>query len=90
MCTRPAVCLLALAAVTATQLPLLAADAVPVTADNFVRAESDVYLAGVSKDYGFGKIGHTREPASVDQQTVIRLNRDTLTPPAYSISMPAR
>lgn len=28
--------------------------------------------------YGFGKVGHTREPAPIDQQTVIRLNRDTL------------
>jgi hypothetical protein len=53
-------------------------DAVPVTADNFVRAESDLYLGGVVKDYGFGKVGHTREPAPIDQQTVIRLNRDTL------------
>ena len=51
---------------------------VPVTADNFVRAESDFYLGGVAKDYGFGKVGHTREPAPLDQQTVIRLNRDTL------------
>jgi hypothetical protein len=56
----------------------LAADTVLVNPDNFVRAESDLYLGGVSKDYGFGKVGHTREPAPVDQQTVIRLNRDTL------------
>jgi hypothetical protein len=53
-------------------------NAVAVTADNFVRAESDLYLGGVVKDYGFGKVGHTREPAPLDQQTVIRLNRDTL------------
>jgi hypothetical protein len=53
-------------------------DAVPVTADNFIRAESDLYLGGVVKDYGFGKVGHTREPAPIGQQTVIRLNRDTL------------
>ncbi len=50
----------------------------PVTVDNFVRAESDLYLGGVIKDYGFGKIGHNREPAAIDNQTVIRLNRDTL------------
>jgi hypothetical protein len=28
---------------------------VPVTADNFVRAESDLYFTGVVKDGGFGK-----------------------------------
>jgi hypothetical protein len=50
----------------------------PVTVDNFIRAESDMYLAGVLKDYGFGKIGHRREPAPIDHQAVIRLNRDTL------------
>jgi hypothetical protein len=50
----------------------------PVTADNFVRAESDLYLGGLVRDYGFGKIGHRREPAPIDHQTVIRLNRDTL------------
>ncbi|WP_291180874.1 DUF1254 domain-containing protein [Hyphomicrobium sp.] len=61
-------------------MPALSADneAIPVTVDNFIRAESDLYLGGVVKDYGFGKIGHSREPASIDHQTVIRLNRDTL------------
>jgi hypothetical protein len=51
---------------------------IPVNADNFVRAESDLYFSGVAKDYGFGKISHTRTPAPIDNQTVIRLNRDTL------------
>jgi hypothetical protein len=57
---------------------LRAAEAVPVTVDNFVRAESDVYLGSIVKDGGFGKFFHRREPAAVDNQTVIRLNRDTL------------
>jgi hypothetical protein len=52
--------------------------AVPVTVDNFVRAESDVYLGSIAKRYGFGKFGHDREPAAIAAQTVIRLNRDTL------------
>ena len=52
--------------------------AVPVTADNFPRAESDLYFAGIVKDGGFGKFTHRREPAGIDNQTVIRLNRDTL------------
>jgi hypothetical protein len=55
-----------------------ASGSVPVTPDNFVRAESDLYLGNVVKDGGLGKFVHRREPAAVDNQTVIRLNRDTL------------
>jgi hypothetical protein len=51
---------------------------VPVTADNFVRAESDRYLGALVKEQGLGKLFHHREPASIDSQTVVRLNRDTL------------
>jgi hypothetical protein len=52
----------------------------PVTVDNFARAESDMYFAGLIKDGSgsIGKFSHRREPASIDNQTVIRLNRDTL------------
>src|SRR5271170_1410225 len=50
----------------------------PVTVDNFVRAESDLYLGNIAKDGGFGKFNHRREPARLGNQTVIRLNRDTL------------
>jgi hypothetical protein len=52
--------------------------AVPVTADNFPRAESDLYFFRLAKDAAFGQLRHRREPARVDHQTVIRLNRDTL------------
>lgn len=55
-----------------------AAEQVPVTADNFNRAESDLYFAATVKDGGFGKFLHRREPTGLDQQTVIRMNRDTL------------
>jgi hypothetical protein len=51
---------------------------VAVTADNFVRAESDRYLASLVKEGGVGQFLHRREPAAIDNQTVIRLNRDTL------------
>lgn len=51
---------------------------IPVTPDNFVRAKSDMYFSGVVKNGGFGKFDHTRDPAPLDKQTVIRLNRDTL------------
>ena len=50
----------------------------PVTVENFARAETDNYLALNAKDAGLGKLSHRREPASIDHQTVIRLNRDTL------------
>jgi hypothetical protein len=49
----------------------------PVTVENFTRAESDMYMADNAKE-GFGAISSRREPASIDHQTVIRLNRDTL------------
>lgn len=53
--------------------------AVVVTPDNFVRAESDMYMSNLAKEAGgLGKLYHHREPASIDNQTVIRLNRDTL------------
>jgi hypothetical protein len=55
-----------------------AAAPVPVTVDNFNRAESDVYLGKMVADGGLGKLHHRREPARIDDQTVIRLNRDTL------------
>lgn len=51
---------------------------VPVTVDNFPRAESDLYFSNMVKDGGFGKFVHRREPASIENQSVIRLNRDTL------------
>jgi hypothetical protein len=51
---------------------------VPVTVENFIRAESDLYFGNVIKDGGFGKFLHRREPAAIDNQTIIRLNRDTL------------
>ena len=52
--------------------------ATPVTVDNFIRAESDLYFHNVVKEGGLGKFAHRREPAAIDSQTVIRLNRDTL------------
>lgn len=57
----------------------LAQVAVPVTVDNFKRAETDHYLTlNVKEAGGLGKLHHSREPASIEKQTVIRMNRDTL------------
>lgn len=53
-------------------------ETVPVTVDNFPRAESDIYFSSVFKRGGIGAFHHEREPASIDKQDVIRLNRDTL------------
>jgi hypothetical protein len=51
----------------------------PVTADNFTRAESDMYFASIVKLAGGpGKFFHRREIEPVDNQVVIRANRDTL------------
>ena len=50
-----------------------------VTVDNFIRAETDLYFAGLIKDSGgIGKFLHRHDPARIENQTVIRLNRDTL------------
>ncbi len=51
---------------------------IPVTPDNFVRAETDLYFGNAVKDGGFGAFVHHREPTAIDNQTVIRMNRDTL------------
>lgn len=57
--------------------------ATPVTVDNFIRAESDLYFRNVANEGGVGKFAHRREPAAIDNQTVIRLNRDTLYSAAF-------
>ena len=51
---------------------------VPVTVDNYNRAQTDVYFALVAKGGGFGKLMHGRELAPIDQHGIIRPNRDTL------------
>jgi hypothetical protein len=71
--------IVAVAAAAIFALPALAQNAVPVTVDKFARAETDHYLALNAKQAGgLGKLHHAREPASIDNQTVIRMNRDTL------------
>jgi hypothetical protein len=51
---------------------------VPVTVENFTRAETDLYFGNAVKDGGFGKFHHNRELTPLDKQLVIRMNRDTL------------
>jgi hypothetical protein len=59
--------------------PVSQVQTVPVTADNFIRAESDMYFAETLKlAGGIGRFDHHREIMAIDKQTVIRANRDTL------------
>jgi hypothetical protein len=51
---------------------------IPVTADNFARAETDRYFAAIVKEGAFRQYKHKRQPTPIDKQTVIRMNRDTL------------
>jgi hypothetical protein len=45
---------------------------------NFVRAETDLYFGNLVKQGGIGKMASNRTPAPIDDQTVVRMNRDTL------------
>jgi len=50
-----------------------------VNVDNFVRAETHRMMADLQRDAGgVNRLEHNRAPASVEKQTVIRMNRDTL------------
>jgi hypothetical protein len=57
--------------------------ATPVTADNFIRAETDRAFTGVEQQGGFGKFQHFRDLTPLDKQVVPRCNRDTL----YSVAV---
>jgi len=63
----------------ALTVSLVEQTAVPVTVDNFGRAESDLYFGNAVKDAGgIGKFGHHREMVPINKQFVVRPNRDTL------------
>ncbi len=51
---------------------------VPVTADNFDRAETHRYFKRFVDLGGWGAFFHVRQPTPIDKQDVIRMNRDTL------------
>jgi hypothetical protein len=68
---------IALAATNPASAQPKSGNTVPVTADNFKRAESDMYYGNVVRHAGIGKFHHSREPMRIDNQTVIRGNRDT-------------
>jgi hypothetical protein len=47
---------------------------IPVTVDNFIRAETDLYFSKAQ----FGQLKHTRQMAPIDRQEVVRMNRAPL------------
>jgi hypothetical protein len=69
---------LTLMAIGGAQAQSPSGSAVPVTVENFIRAESDLYFGRFVNLAGLGKFNHRRELVSLDRQTVIRPNRDTL------------
>ncbi|WP_370906486.1 DUF1254 domain-containing protein [Ensifer sp. WSM1721] len=58
------------------QMPAPSAE--PVTVENYNRAQTDVYFAGVAMTGGLGKFGHGRELSAPVQKGIPRPNRDTL------------
>src|SRR6516162_6520064 len=58
-------------------------NAIPVTPDNFIRAETDNTFDDLVKEGAFAKFKHFRELAPLDKQVVPRGNRDTL----YSVAV---
>jgi hypothetical protein len=60
---------------------------VALTADNFIRAESDLYFGNVVKDHGFGKFTHNRELTPLDKQ--LEVSRPRSPAPAGSGSQGA-
>ena len=56
----------------------VSAQPVEVTLANFVRAETDHYMAKYAAQGALGRLLHVRQPVSVAEQDVIRMNRDTI------------
>jgi hypothetical protein len=54
-----------------------------VTVENYNRAQSDIYFAGLAKSGGFGNFRHGRELVPPTQRGIIRPNRDTF----YSLAV---
>ena len=81
---NPSATLIAVAAVIACASSASAQDASSsisarlVTVDNFNRAESDFNMGNLVKAGLFGKLFHYRELKPLDEQKIVRPNRDTL------------
>ena len=71
-------CLAALALMWTASANAQTPAAVPVTVDTYNRAESDASFASVASRGAFGKLVHSRSLKPLDEQGVVRPNRDTL------------
>lgn len=80
MKTKTTICIVAasLATLGSASAQTTSGATMPVGVENFVRAESDLYLGKMVKDGGLGHFVHSREPVAIDKQNVVRMNRDTL------------
>ena len=70
------ICVAALSLLWATSAQ--AQNAVTVTAENYNRAESDASFGSIVKRGAIGKLAHSRNLEPLDEQGVVRANRDTL------------
>jgi hypothetical protein len=66
-----------------THAAIAAADTIPVTWENFIRAESDKYFHSYEHLGGIGNFYNIRKPTPINAQKIVRMNRDTL----YSIGV---
>lgn len=63
----------------ATQAALTSApETIRVTPQNFARAETDLYFSGFENEGALRSFVHNREPTPIDEQKIVRMNRDTL------------
>jgi hypothetical protein len=81
---RAPVCIaLALAVTNSVAFAQPSGTAIPVTVDNYNRAQTDVYFGQTVKAGNLGKFRHGRELAPIASQGIVRPNRDTL----YSLAV---
>jgi hypothetical protein len=80
MTTKLIICAVAaLTVINGTQAQSPAGNAIPVTPENFIRAETDLYFGKIAKNGGFGQFTHNREFGPIEKQNaIVRPNRDTL------------
>jgi len=63
---------------------------VPVTIDNYNRAQSDVYFALIAKGGGFGKFRHGRDLAPIGREALSAPTATPCIPSRFSTSMLVR
>ena len=83
--------IIALAAITVAHGQAPSSDAIPVTPDTFIRAETDLYFSAVAlKNGGFGKLFFRRDVSPSINRTLFAKTATRSTDRAYSTSMRVR